>query len=194
MKDIDTITNIMNQLFPKETVVETLLLKGGMSNSTYVVFTKNNKYTIRIPNAYSHLFTNWKREKTIYDSLSLSPLIPKLYYYSVESGIKVSQYVESVKPIEEVSYDEILSFLEEVQVQLIPKCNYESCFYRLDLFESYIDKNNIAGMNFKDYEIYKKYLVDHQGFIAPRQIVFCHGDFQPSNLIYTNGGLKMLDL
>jgi len=69
---------------------------GGMSNFTYLITVNQKKYTFRIPSNRSAEVINRANELANYETIADASFLPKLIYFNVENGYKISEFNEGV--------------------------------------------------------------------------------------------------
>ena len=186
------VLEIAENILKKKYKIDCRLL-GGISNYTYVIKHCREKLTVRIPGENCELFTNREEEKVGLDIFESLNLTNKTVYFDVNSGIKISKYIEGVSLNEtnERHYEEVAQILHKIHDNSI-KCDIDyNPFMRLDTYESYLnqDKNYIND----EYLDTKNKFLKYKEYLESQKKVFCHNDSQPSNFIYNGKELKIVD-
>lgn len=186
------VLEIAEKVLHKKYKIDCRLL-GGMSNYTYVIKRCREKLTVRIPGENCELFTNREEEKIGLDIFESLNLTNKTIYFDVNSGVKISKYIEgvSLNETKERYYDKVSKLLHTVHDSNI-KCDVDyNPFARLEMYESYIngDKNYITD----EYLHTKNDFLAYKEYLESQKKVFCHNDCQPSNFIFDGKELKIVD-
>lgn len=172
-------------------------MMGGMSNYTYLVEVKGEKYTVRYPGEYCEHFVDRKIEAEgieLFDKLGLTN---KTIFFDVLKHTKISKYLEG-KSLNELKinnqdlpFEDVSELLKKVHQSNLRCSEDYNPFQRLENYEKSLKDLNfilpIEYLNLRDYfYTFKEYLEN-----IPK--VLCHNDSQPSNFVMTDKGLKIVD-
>ncbi|MDY0363540.1 MAG: RdgB/HAM1 family non-canonical purine NTP pyrophosphatase [Bacilli bacterium] len=170
-------------------------LLGGMSNVTYVIKVYDKLYTFRYPGEKSEYFVDRSVEEKNIKLFEKLGVTNKTTYFSTETGIKVSEYIEGTSlnliSNEKYPFEDVAMLLKKIHNVEWKSDNDYNPFKRLEKYEQYcIEKGFVlpkSYLNIRDkFFTYKDYLQS-----LPKS--FAHGDSQPSNFIITGRGLKVVD-
>lgn len=166
----------------------------GMSNYSYLFKVNNEKYVVRVQGQDTYKFVNYYQELNSISAANNLNLTNELIYFDVNSGTKISKYIEGshfeffkskfnvntlverLKQFHNIKNDSLLDY------QLIE---------RLNLYESY---NLKEDLNNKYFEIKNWWIELYNKNYINRLKVFCHNDLQTVNIISNNNNIYFLDL
>jgi len=162
-------------------------LKGGMSNSNYVVKADGKFYTFRIPGKNAFVFVDRSIEEQILAQIQPLQIDGNLLLrLEKESGIKVSKYVAGTPLMIEnpgARYEAVSEVLHTLHGSGLVAENDYAPFIRLKYYEELVEKEGIAH-HANYYDIRDRFL-KFQSWLLDKPTVLCHNDAQPSNFIVT---------
>ncbi len=186
----------MEVLGVKKEEVEILFrLMGGMSNYTYVIKARDEKYTFRIPGKNAEKFVNRDIEKYHIDLVKPLHLNNETVYLDVESGVKIAKYIEG-NPLHELNPLDYLEDASKILHQLhdsniVSKYNYDM-LGRLSSYEHYLDEYQYQHTD--HYKTLKKAFLElAKTYLNESDMVLCHGDSQVSNFVVSNNEMHLMD-
>lgn len=182
---MDKIKQIVeNQLNTKVHSVERL--HGGMSNYNYLVETTLGRLVVRVPGENAEKFVNREIEKYHIDLVSGHQINQEVLYADIDSGIKISRYLEG-RGLDEVQIkaNDIVALMKRYHA-LTSEVDYAP-FERINLFESYISNQS------DEYFKLREKLNHYKEYLLSQDKVFCHNDAQPLNMIMSDEQLYLLD-
>lgn len=187
------ILEIAQNFFKKNDIKLSHRLLGGMSNYSYVVLVNEEKYTIRVPGEYAEYFVNRadeKRDIVIFEKLGLTN---ETIYFDIESGIKISKYIEgtSLNEMSDRFYNEVSILLKKIHNSQIKCQNDYNPFMRLGNYERFLMELGYEIPN-AYFEVRNTFL-KFKEYLESQTKVLCHNDSQPSNFIKTKEDLKIVD-
>jgi len=169
-------------------------LKGGMSNSNYVVKAMNKFYTFRIPGKNASVFVNRTIEGDI-----LSLIAPLgidgnlLLHLNQETGYKISKYIAGTPLMIDnpaIYYEAVSDILHRLHNSGLVAQNDYAPFIRLKYFEELVEQAGISHLD-SYYDIRDRFL-KFKAFLSEWSTMLCHNDSQPSNFIVTPEGRLLL--
>ena len=168
-------------------------LEGGMSNYTFVVESEGKKMTYRVPGKYAEKFVDrdveWENIQKV-DSLGLNN---HTIYVELCSGEKLADYVEGtiMSDTDVVSYNAMsVAALKKLHQSGLKLKDYDA-FGRLDDDERFCHD---TGFTHPDaYRVLRSKLEDLRGQMGQTELVPCHCDYQPTNLVIDGDKLYVLD-
>jgi thiamine kinase-like enzyme len=169
-------------------------LKGGMSNSNYVVKIKNAFFTFRIPGKNAFAFVDRHIEKDTLELIKELHLDGNLLIdLELETGYKISHYVEGTPLMvldPSAYYDRAANVLKRLhQSNLLAKNDYAP-FNRLKKYETLVENEGIRHQpNYQD--ILNRFL-KYRSLLEAQPKTLCHNDSQPSNFILRPDGTLLL--
>lgn len=168
-------------------------LEGGMSNYTYVVETGGKKYTYRVPGKFAEKFVNRVDEWNNIQEIDKLDLNNKTNYVEIPSGEKLAEYVEGtiMSETDIVSYNAMsVAALKKLHNSDIKLKDYDA-FGRLDDDERYCREMGFTHP--EKYLALRRKLDEMRKAYAQVQLVPCHCDYQPTNLVIDGDKLFVLD-
>lgn len=168
-------------------------LEGGMSNYTYVVETSGKKYTYRVPGKFAEKFVNRVDEWNNIQEIDKLDLNNKTNYVEIPSGEKLAEYVEGtiMSETDIVSYNAMsVAALKKLHSSDLKLKDYNA-FGRLDDDERYCREMGFTHP--EKYLALRRKLDEMRKAYAQVQLVPCHCDYQPTNLVINGDKLFVLD-
>lgn len=168
-------------------------LEGGMSNYTYVVETGGKKYTYRVPGKFAEKFVNRVDEWNNIQEIDKLDLNNKTNYVEIPSGEKLAEYVEGtiMSETDIVSYNAMsVAALKKLHSSDLKLKDYNA-FGRLDDDERYCREMGFTHP--EKYLALRRKLDEMRKAYAQVQLVPCHCDYQPTNLVIDGDKLFVLD-
>lgn len=174
----------------KDVKIEYRLL-GGMSNYTYVISHLNKKYTIRLIGEGGEHFVNRKAEYFNLQQATKLDLVNETIYFSVETGVKISKYIEG----NYVTESNALKYLEEVAA-VLKKVHTSGlkAYSDFDMAGRILKYQKLSNNYDPEYEEIKNWWIDkYNRDYANIEFSFTHGDCQRSNFVIGEDKLYLLD-
>ena len=183
----------MNRVYLKELLTEVLgegyvlesRIYGGMMNISYIVRDKKGKkYIVYLPNGKANKLVDRKLEEDNSRIIYELGLTSKFIYFDTTRGIKIKEYIEGTSldkiPDEEINYQDVADLLHLLHdSKELAKEDYHP-FDRLAIYEN-------KALSFRkesnEYRDLKDFLSSHINYLANKEKVFSHNDFQKSNII-----------
>jgi thiamine kinase-like enzyme len=169
-------------------------LMGGMSNFTYIISLKGERYTFRVPGKNAEKFVDRDVEKYHVKLEKPLGLNNETVYLDTQSGIKIANYIGGVplhqkKPLDYL--DEAAKVLHIIHdSDLKSKYDYDP-FNRLTKYESYM--NEFDHTHDERYFEYKDILKSYKPFLDEFEHTFTHGDAQVSNFVVRKDEVRLMD-
>lgn len=185
----EAIKNIIKVFNVKEEEIKNLKrFNKGMSNYTFYFELNNNKYVIRLIGLDANKFVDYNNEYNVLNEINDKNITSKLIYYNIDTGTKVSEYIEGFTNIEtEKEFSDTLKKLHNIKSNIIKDYNLLD---RLNTYESYNIKEHIDS----DYYIMKSYFINKYNQIKDkREKKLCHNDLQNINIINNNDYYYLID-
>jgi thiamine kinase-like enzyme len=160
-------------------------LKGGMSNSNYIVKVQERLYTFRIPGKNAFVFVDREVERTMLDLIKPLHIDGNaLLHLEVDTGYKISNYIEGT-PLMQLEpgdfYKEVADVLHKLHDSGLKARNDYAPFKRLQHYEELVINEGLSHQ--EDYFESKNRLLAYKDLLCKTPKVFCHNDSQPSNFI-----------
>lgn len=168
-------------------------LEGGMSNYTYIVACKGQKYTYRVPGKGGEHFVDRHEELRTIEQVESLGFADTHSYLEVRTGEKLAEYVEGtiLTDADIEAHNEIvarrLHQIHQSGMQLAP---YDP-FGRLDRYEGYC--RELGYEHPQAYIDLRRKLDAASRQIEQVPLVPCHCDFQPSNIVIDGPKVNVLD-
>jgi len=186
--------NVKKILNTQAVCVKTRLL-GGMSNYTYVVAAAGALYTFRLPGEYAEYFVDRNLEKANIALMEQLGITNKTVYLNVNDGKKLAHYVEGhpLSTFQSADYPyhlvaEILKVIHNSELR--SKEDYLP-FTRLSRYEGYI--KDLGYVHPDAYLTLRQRLFAYRPYLESQPKTLTHGDSQPSNFVYNNEQLVVVD-
>lgn len=185
-------SNVLN--VPKKNISIVSRLMGGMSNFTYIIEAKKDKYTFRIPGKNAEQFVDRDVETYHIDLIEPLNLNNETIYLDIDKGYKIAKYIEG-KPLHELDPYNYLEKAAEVLhtihgSDITSKYDYAP-FERLTKYENLVKAYDHT--HDQRYDNYKEKLLSHKPFLDQQERVLCHGDAQISNFVVSSEELYLMD-
>jgi len=163
-------------------------LKGGMSNSNYVVEVEGEFFTFRIPGKNAENFVSREIEQETLNLIKPLHIDGNLLLsMDLETGYKVSKYVPGT-PLVELNpadyYEKASVVLKKLHQSGLVANNDYSPFERLKKYEDLVIKEGLVHDE-SYFDILNRFKV-FQPYLESLPKVMCHNDSQPSNFIVTD--------
>ena len=96
--------------------VTNICLTGGMTNLNYIATIDSTEYIVRVPGNGTQAIINRKEEKKNLELASRIGINPKLRYFNIDTGLKITQKVENATTVtsEIAKHEETLEKIAEV--------------------------------------------------------------------------------
>lgn len=173
-----------NELFYKLTNIKpykVLIVKQGITNNNYKVFTKEGIFVLRVPRKDIKGISFVNQEKVL---KLVSKLNVEIVYYNKKTGILISKYL-NVSKRKKVSFNEAINamkILHNIKDNNIKKFDP---FKLIKLYKDIINENEFINENKiikQAKKIYKKY-----------PLCLCHNDLLYANFLKTNKKNYLID-
>lgn len=201
MEVIDLIIRKNSELFGSNPNVEKINV--GFTNTIYCV---NDAFIVKLCTNLGNE-ENFKKEIEFYNSNRENPLIPKLYYSSVEKG-EIPYYYEIIEKVKGVSLYNVWHTLSSEQREEIIKqicmamkeihSNTASPYDWADYFKKQISllyseakENNI--FNKEECDLIEQAYSKFEHFLKSEDFVLVHNDLHFDNIFYNDGEIKLID-
>lgn len=171
-------------------------LMGGMSNYTYVIEVKGEKYTFRIPGKNAEKFVDRVKEKHHVELIAGLDLNNETIYLDIESGFKIAKYIDGT-PLNELNPLDYLEQASEV-LHTIHESGLQSDYDydplgRLAQYEGYTKEYNHVHSD-RYVELKQRFMKLTNQYLDASRLTLSHGDSQISNFVDTKqGSLKLMD-
>ena len=181
------VLEIANKIFNNQgTIIEPLV--GGMMNKSFIVEYYNDKYVLYISTEQANEMVDRQLEKDNQKLIIDLGLTSKNFYFDVEKGIKVNEFIEGASLDKAESYDskEVAKLLKTIHESgKLSRDNYQP-FKR---FIAYEEEAKTFGDNFEaNYPVLRKEIFDNREFLESQKLVLCHNDAQKSNIVKSVDG------
>lgn len=169
----------------------------GRSHNTYLVEHKAFRFVVRINNPCAALLgTDITREISILKALHDCDFAPRLYYHHHETNALVMEYFEGQTceqsdighPDFQEKMESLITRYQNISICL-PPFNYTEHITRY--WQALSDKHTFKGKHRKEWEKFLPLWQGYESKIVERKLV--HHDLNPSNIIKTADGLRIID-
>ncbi len=171
-------------------------LKGGMSNSNYVVKADHKYYTFRIPGKNAHVFVDRTIEEHIIELIRPLEIDGNLLLkLDRTTGYKISRYVAGTPLMiadPAAEYDRAAELLHTLHHSGLVAENDYAPFIRLAYYEDLVRREGLTHQD--SYFDIRDRFFRFKNWLLDWPTVLCHNDAQPSNFIaIPEGKLLLLD-
>ncbi|EML1937533.1 phosphotransferase family protein [Providencia stuartii] len=171
---------------------------GGMTNTNYYCETQSTKIVVRFPGDNTSVLINRQNENLNCQKTTELGINPKLYYFNIDTGIKITEYINDAITLtpkimdKECNLKHTASLLKKLHHSNI---KFENTFNVFDEYKKYlssIEKDKINYPDFKDVEHYFLNLENRLNTLGIN-LSPCHNDPVPENFIYNKNKYYLID-
>jgi len=170
-------------------------LKGGMSNSNYVVSVHGKKYTFRIPGKNADVFVDRDVERQTLELVAPLHIDGNaMLHLELDTGYKVSSYIEGESLISKNPadyYEEAALVLHKLHDSKLRAKNDYASFERLARYERLV--TSVGLSHDPSYFDIRDRFFAFKDWLHSMPTTLCHNDSQPSNFIDIGDGLVLVD-
>lgn len=170
----------------KESPLSIEYIEQGLTNDNYLLTFQDRKEVLRIPKQGNHKLFDYELEYEILNKVKSINLDVDTLYYNVDSGIKLTKYIEdanhfSTEYIEEASL--LIKKLHESKIHVGKQYDIEK------MFKEYQDRNHeiLFDTSFAHHYISKAKQ------LSKEQHVLCHNDLVEGNFLFTKDQSYLID-
>lgn len=161
----------------------------GFTNRNYIVTVENKKYMVRVPWEHSeHVVNHQHEEKTMQVIQSLDLDVP-LVYYDVNSGIKITEFIEDLWEFEECPFPDKIT-----RAAILMKRLHQA---NLQIGEDFLPIKRLAQyqrhITNPLYDLKKYDYVIQQVENLHNPHVLCHNDWVSGNVLFSNSKDYLID-
>ena len=164
---------------------------GGMTNKNYLVIINSKKYVLRIAGAGTTSIINRYFEKMNAKEVSKIGVDKELIYFSEETGVKISEYIEKAETLNpETSKRSVnllltSNLLKKLHTSDIKFENRFNVFNEIKKYESLIKNKELIYKKYENYAENRQLIFELENFLKKNGmiIVSCHNDTVPENFI-----------
>lgn len=171
----------------KEKIIKMDVVHGGMMNESFLVETNTRKYIAYFPPEHVKGMVDRDLEKFHQNIAYEKGLTSKNYYFDLDSGIKINEYIEgkSLNLVDSYDINKVAELLRNFHsLKPLAKVDYHP-FERLEEYEA--SARSYQSLD-KEFEIYKKLLLENKEFLTSNGLVISHNDAQKSNIVKDDNG------
>lgn len=192
------LTIVAKAMGVKESDIENIVVdNNSLTNNTFIfnVKTDSKKYIARVPGIGTDEYINRADEKKILEELQEYGVTEKVVYCD-ENGYKISEYYEDIRKMDINSEEDLkaaISCLKKIHSLDIKISNKSSLEEKIKVYLDLIEKNKIEipdEIIRKQKEVFEK--IEYKNSLN-RPVRLCHGDFNPTNVLFTKEGVKIID-
>lgn len=186
--------DILNEVFPDGYKMHHRIY-GGMMNRIYLIENhEGKKYIVFIPIGKANKMVNREYEKTSSNIIAELGLTLPYIYFDTKRGIKIREYIDGT-PLnnykEEIDYQKVADLLHLIHDSKTLAPNDYSPFLRLANYENRALR---CAREPNKYRELKDFFSTNIQYLKTKSYVFCHNDFQKSNIVMDkDGNLKVID-
>ena len=194
-KALSCISKILN--VPENEITNIRCLKAGMTNKSFLFEAKGESFIFRIPGPGTEKLINRKEEKEVYETIAPLKLSDKIFYFSSETGYKISKYYDGAinsDPHNPEHVKRSMDLLRNFHSSGLKVSHSFDLNERIYFYENLCRQNNC--LNFYDYDVVKEHMMQLLSGIEKMNVpqVLCHIDANCDNLLLLpNNKLKLID-
>ena len=190
----EKVRKIFNQTNDNFTITK---LTAGLTNNSYLLTIKDEKYLIRVAGASTGLLIDRKNEKRNYDVLAKYNLTDEVVYFDEESGMKISKYIDGAKVIDLKNVEDIkesMKLYKKLHSLDIDTGHKVSIDKVLNSYMDVLDRYKIKFI-YGDIDMYLKKCSEIIDFIKRenRPHSFTHGDAGYCNVLKFENNYNLID-
>ena len=198
MSDIYTkeaLQKFLREIFPEEDLAEVSPVRiGGMSNFNYKVDINNKSYVLRIPGHGSSGMVERGIELCNSALACELGINPKVIYFNVSSGIKLTDYIDGVVTFNKgsIQSEENIDRVAEILLNLHESgktlANRFDLFHEIDKYDSLVQ--DVGAKMYDGWEAFRERLklIEFKLSLDESQLRPCHNDLVPENFIQSKSG------
>ncbi|VEU80702.1 choline/ethanolamine kinase family protein [Haploplasma axanthum] len=163
----------------------------GMSNYTYYFKINDKAYVIRVIGDDADRYVDYHNEINAISAVLSNQLTSKLVYFDIETGTKVSEYIDGETiDFETKNFDikELVFSLKKLHLIKNENIKNYALIDRLNEYESF---NKISDIS-KPYFALKTWWIEvFNKYYRNNEQVFCHNDLQDANIVRSSDDNKI---
>lgn len=179
----------------EDEISDTVILKKGMTNSSFKFTCKNQKYLIRIPGKGTEFLINRRQELDVYKTIEGKGLCDAPIYINPENGYKLTKFLENVKTCNPQSWHDIQLCIEKMHSLHHMRLQVDHTFdiFRQIEFYEFLWENTPSI--YPDYPTTKKNIFSLKEYIEKHITKWCltHIDAIPDNFLFYNDEVQLTD-
>ena len=195
-----TLSIVAKAINVKESEIEDIEVgKYGLTNKSFVFTIKNEnpnkKYLVRVPGVGTNEYIIRKDEKIILNELKKYDVTENIIYYDDE-GYKISEYFNNARQLNIDNEEELknaIHLLKKIHSYNIKITNVNDIEDSIDKYLEVARHHNIKipdDIKTTEYKI-RELIKFKKSLNRPHR--FCHGDFNPTNVLFTEKGIRIID-
>lgn len=192
-------TNILKQILSVEDQdIQEISFSGGLTNTNYKTRIKDDEYILRIPGLCTEEMITRPNERYNGKLASLIGINCNIIYFNENTGIKLSQYISGAQTLNQktAKYENNFLMTAEILKKLhMSRIEFNNNFNVFDEIEKYenimYDNKNIK---YDNYNQIREKIMNFKNVLNDigLNIVCCHNDLVPENLVKSDTGRMYL--
>ena len=189
---LDTIQFVFNT---KDSNIELIPLKQGMTNDSFIFSINNERYIIRVPGVNTEKIINRHQEYDVYQAIKNEKFVEPVIYIDRDKGYKISKFIENSHTVNPNDWNEISACLKRLRDFHSQLYRVEHCFdvfEHINYYESLMPKSSI----YDDYAETKQNIESLESIIENlvKEWTLCHIDAVCDNFLVTeNQDVYLID-
>ena len=189
---LDTIQFVFNT---KDSNIELIPLKQGMTNDSFIFSINNERYIIRVPGVNTEKIINRHQEYDVYQAIKNEKFVEPVIYIDRDKGYKISKFIENSHTVNPKDWNEISACLKRLRDFHSQLYRVEHCFdvfEHINYYESLMPKSSI----YDDYAETKQNIESLESIIENlvKEWTLCHIDAVCDNFLVTeNQDVYLID-
>jgi len=189
------VRQILSDILPETVFTEIFLLKGGMTNRTFVLRCENASYLLRLPGAGSEYIVNRVHEKAVYDSLRGNDITEEVLYINAENGIKISGFLEDYHVCDSRNRAEVGRCIRKMKAFHALQLRVPHTFDVFEEIGKYEQKAGDFSDRFADCRETRANVLSLKNLIEAdkREACLCHIDANQDNFLLNADDVRLID-
>jgi hypothetical protein len=190
------IRDIIQSVFNiKNTDINLIPLKQGMTNDSFIFSINNERYIIRVPGVNTEKIINRHQEFDVYQAIKDEEFVEPVVYIDRDKGYKISKFIENSHTVNPKNWNEIaacLKRLKDFHSQSHRVEHYFDVFEHINYYESLMP----TASKYEDYKEIKKNIESLEPIIENlvKDWTLCHIDAVCDNFLVTeNQDVYLID-
>jgi CTP:phosphocholine cytidylyltransferase involved in choline phosphorylation for cell surface LPS epitopes len=161
-------------------------LKKGMTNRSFLIECKNEKYIMRISGEGTEKFINRVQEKEVYEIIAGKGLCDDVVYINAQNGYKITKYINEVRVCDPEDKSDVWKCMKRLREfhQMKLSVAHEFCiFEQISMYEALWGEMRSV---YRDYDRTKEQVLQLEKYIDMHveEKVLTHIDAVPDNFLF----------
>ena len=157
------IAEVIRSVFnTKDTNIELIPLKQGMTNDSFIFSINNERYIIRVPGVNTEKIINRHQEYDVYQAIKDEEFVEPVIYIDRDKGYKISKFIENSHTVNPKDWNEISACLKRLRDFHSQSHRVEHCFdvYLIDFEYAAMQDPDLDLAMFIVYSLFNRQEID----------------------------------